>query len=190
MATDLATDTLTGEVIRSFAETPDERFRRVLTSLTTHLHAFVREVAPSIEEWEQAIDFLARTGKTCTDARQEFILLSDVLGVSMLAETVNDAETHTVVLPHAVAYKAPQRSGSSPPSRGSPAPRAPPRTCANWASNSPPPDPRATSADRGGRRGRGRTSAPQPIRQPAGSHPRRDPGTPQRSAQWRTRHVE
>jgi protocatechuate 3,4-dioxygenase beta subunit len=93
MATNVDADALTSEVLQSFSATPDERTKEILGSLTTHLHAFVRDVAPSIEEWEQAIDFLTRTGKACTDVRQEFILLSDVLGVSMLVETINGQET-------------------------------------------------------------------------------------------------
>jgi hydroxyquinol 1,2-dioxygenase len=93
MATNVDADTLTAEVLQSFSSTEDERLKQILGSLTTHLHAFVQDVAPSIQEWEQAIDFLTRTGKTCTTVRQEFILLSDVLGVSMLVETINGQET-------------------------------------------------------------------------------------------------
>jgi catechol 1,2-dioxygenase len=54
------------------------------------LHAAVREVEPSIAEWERAIEFLTATGHKCDDVRQEFILLSDVLGISMLVETINE----------------------------------------------------------------------------------------------------
>ncbi|SDW98427.1 catechol 1,2-dioxygenase [Arthrobacter sp. cf158] len=93
MASNVGVDNLTAEVRESFSGTPDKRLQYMLDSLTTHLHAFVREVSPSIDEWEKAIDFLTRTGKTCTDLRQEFILLSDVLGVSMLVETINGVET-------------------------------------------------------------------------------------------------
>lgn len=57
------------------------------------LHLMRSDGGPSIQEWEQAIDFLTRTGKTCTDVRQEFIFLSDVFGVSMLVETINGQET-------------------------------------------------------------------------------------------------
>jgi protocatechuate 3,4-dioxygenase beta subunit len=53
----------------------------------------VKEIEPTIEEWEAAIDFLTATGRKCDDVRQEFILLSEVLGVSLLVETINDAET-------------------------------------------------------------------------------------------------
>ncbi len=76
-------------VAASFANTPDPRLRRVLTSLVEHLHAFVKDVELTEAEWGVAIDFLTRTGQMCSDVRQEFILLSDVLGVSMLVETIN-----------------------------------------------------------------------------------------------------
>jgi len=76
-------------VVASFAETEDPRLREVVTSLVHHLHAFVKDVEPTEEEWAAAIDFLTRTGQKCDDVRQEFILLSDVLGVSMLVETIN-----------------------------------------------------------------------------------------------------
>jgi protocatechuate 3,4-dioxygenase beta subunit len=73
----------------SFAGTPDPRLREVLTSLVHHLHAFVKDVELTEEEWGFAIDFLTRTGHMSDEVRQEFILLSDVLGVSMLVETIN-----------------------------------------------------------------------------------------------------
>ncbi|MFD2091038.1 intradiol ring-cleavage dioxygenase [Blastococcus deserti] len=76
-------------VAASFARTPDPRLRQVLTSLVHHLHAFVKDVELTEEEWETAIAFLTRTGQMCDDVRQEFMLLSDVLGVSMLVETIN-----------------------------------------------------------------------------------------------------
>ena len=76
-------------VAASFANTPDPRLRRVLTSLVGHLHAFVKDVELTEQEWGVAIDFLTRTGQMCSEVRQEFILLSDVLGVSMLVETIN-----------------------------------------------------------------------------------------------------
>ncbi|MFF1674471.1 intradiol ring-cleavage dioxygenase [Streptomyces sp. NPDC058256] len=80
---------LTGEVVDSLQRTADPRLRELLSALTRHLHAFVRETEPTMEEWERAIGFLTATGQMCTDTRQEFILLSDVLGVSMLVETIN-----------------------------------------------------------------------------------------------------
>ncbi len=90
MATDFTEEGAADAVIESFAGTPDERLRTILDSLVRHLHAAVREVEPSIAEWEQAIEFLTATGQKCTDVRQEFILLSDVLGISMLVETINE----------------------------------------------------------------------------------------------------
>ena len=76
-------------VAASFANTPDDRLREILGALVEHLHAFVKEVELTEAEWATAIDFLTRTGQTCDANRQEFILLSDVLGVSMLVETIN-----------------------------------------------------------------------------------------------------
>ncbi len=60
-----------------------------MTSLVRHLHDFVRDVELTEAEWTQAIDFLTRTGQLCTAKRQEFILLSDTLGVSMLVDAIN-----------------------------------------------------------------------------------------------------
>jgi protocatechuate 3,4-dioxygenase beta subunit len=89
-------------VAASFAGTPDPRLKRVMTSLVHHLHAFVKDVELTEEEWGVAIDFLTRTGQMSNDVRQEFILLSDVLGVSMLVETINHrtggASTESTVL--------------------------------------------------------------------------------------------
>jgi protocatechuate 3,4-dioxygenase beta subunit len=82
-----------GAVVDSFRNTPDPRLRELMTGLVRHLHAFVRETEPTMAEWATAIDFLARTGQKCDDKRQEFILLSDVLGVSMLLETINARKT-------------------------------------------------------------------------------------------------
>lgn len=67
----------------------DPRLAEVMAALVRHLHAFVKEVELTEDEWAVAIDFLTRTGKTCTDVRQEFILLSDTLGVSMLVDAIN-----------------------------------------------------------------------------------------------------
>jgi protocatechuate 3,4-dioxygenase beta subunit len=81
---------LTGQVVASFADTPDARLRVLMQSLVRHLHAFVNEVEPTEAEWMGAIRFLTETGKMCDDlVRQEFILLSDTLGVSMLVDAIN-----------------------------------------------------------------------------------------------------
>jgi protocatechuate 3,4-dioxygenase beta subunit len=76
-------------VVDSFGDGTGPRLREILSSLVTHLHAFVKEVQLTDEEWRVGIDFLTATGQSCNDVRQEFILLSDVLGVSMLVETIN-----------------------------------------------------------------------------------------------------
>ncbi|GAA4010807.1 hydroxyquinol 1,2-dioxygenase [Allokutzneria multivorans] len=89
-------------VSASFDAAPDPRAREVLQALTRHLHAFVREVRPSMAEWEKAIDYLTRTGWTCTGTRQEFILLSDVLGVTMLVETLESEHLTTGATPATV----------------------------------------------------------------------------------------
>ncbi len=95
-------DQLTRDVLARLAEAPDPRIRETLGALVRHLHAFVREIAPTESEWAAAIDFLTRTGQICTDRRQEFILLSDTLGVSMLVDEINHgrggATTETTVL--------------------------------------------------------------------------------------------
>jgi hydroxyquinol 1,2-dioxygenase len=90
MATDFTEETAADAVVESFAPGTDPRLREVLTSLVRHLHAFAREVELTIPEWETAIDFLTRVGHKCDDERQEFILLSDVLGMSMLVETISN----------------------------------------------------------------------------------------------------
>jgi hydroxyquinol 1,2-dioxygenase len=68
---------------------PDERTKIVMKSLVTHLHGFIEETQPTHEEWKLGIDFLTKTGQMCTPERQEFILLSDVLGVSILVDSLN-----------------------------------------------------------------------------------------------------
>lgn len=80
---------LTEAVLERFDGCDDPRLKRVLQSLVRHLHDFVREVEPTEAEWFAAIRFLTRTGQICDDKRQEFILLSDTLGVSMLVDAIN-----------------------------------------------------------------------------------------------------
>jgi hydroxyquinol 1,2-dioxygenase len=80
---------LTDVVRQRWTAIPDPRLRQVMQSLIKHLHAFVRDVELTEAEWFAAIDFLTRTGKMCTDKRQEFILASDVMGVSMLVDAIN-----------------------------------------------------------------------------------------------------
>jgi protocatechuate 3,4-dioxygenase beta subunit len=80
----------------------NKRVKFLTDSLVKHLHAFVKETKPTMEEWMYGINFLTRTGHLSTDWRQEYILLSDVLGISMLVETLNNdkfsGETESTVL--------------------------------------------------------------------------------------------
>ena len=69
----------------------DQRTKFILTKLISHLHDFIHDVKPTEKEFFRAIDFLTRTGQTCNDKRQEFILLSDVLGASMFIDAINHA---------------------------------------------------------------------------------------------------
>lgn len=109
---DFSVDTATDAVIDSFEHTPDERLRTLLAATTRHLHELVREVQPTLGEWEYAIEFLTGVGKKCDATRQEFVLLSDVLGVSMLVETINGAEdgTESTVLGPFHMTKSPSRA--------------------------------------------------------------------------------
>ncbi|MBY5673096.1 6-chlorohydroxyquinol-1,2-dioxygenase [Rhizobium leguminosarum] len=68
----------------------DPRLAEVMASLVKHLHAFAKDISLTQEEWELAIGFLTRTGHLCHDERQEFILLSDTLGLSMLVDAINN----------------------------------------------------------------------------------------------------
>jgi hydroxyquinol 1,2-dioxygenase len=77
-------------VLASFDNTPDPRLRTVMMSLVRHLHAFLRDVRLTEEEWERAIAFLTAAGHITDDRRQEFILLSDVLGASMQTVAINN----------------------------------------------------------------------------------------------------
>jgi hydroxyquinol 1,2-dioxygenase len=81
---------LVERVLASFAGTPDPRTRELVEALTRHLHAFLRETRLTEEEWWRAIQFLTEVGHLTDDRRQEFILLSDVLGASMQTITINN----------------------------------------------------------------------------------------------------
>jgi maleylacetate reductase len=80
---------VTAEVLASFAGATSPRYREVAQSLVRHLHSFAREIRLSQDEWQFGIDFLTRAGHITDDRRQEFILLSDVLGMSMLTIGIN-----------------------------------------------------------------------------------------------------
>lgn len=81
---------ITAAVLARMDQCQDARFKQVMGSLITHLHDFVRDVKLTESEWIGAIQFLTATGKAVTDKRQEFILLSDTLGVSILVITINN----------------------------------------------------------------------------------------------------
>jgi catechol 1,2-dioxygenase len=86
-------DALTDEVLARLQATPDPRLREVMTALVRHLHAFAKEVRLTDDEWLAGIGFLTETGRNCDDGRQEFVLLSDTLGLSSLIDLVNHADT-------------------------------------------------------------------------------------------------
>lgn len=99
---DFSETNITQAVLERVAGATDGRTREVSEALVRHLHNFVREIEPTQAEWEWGIDFLTRTGQMCSDTRQEFILLSDTLGVSMLVDAINHrlpgGATETTVL--------------------------------------------------------------------------------------------
>jgi hydroxyquinol 1,2-dioxygenase len=85
-------ENITQAVISSFADAGDPRLQAIMTSLVQHLHSFARDVKLTEEEWFQGIDFLTRCGHITDSKRQEFILLSDVLGLSMLTVSMNNTK--------------------------------------------------------------------------------------------------
>jgi protocatechuate 3,4-dioxygenase beta subunit len=93
---------ITNAVLKSLSGTRNRRLKHVMTSLVKHVHAFVQETELTEAEWWTAIQFLTQTGHMCDDRRQEFILLSDTLGVSMLVDAINHrfpaGATETTVL--------------------------------------------------------------------------------------------
>jgi protocatechuate 3,4-dioxygenase beta subunit len=105
-------DTLTDAVVGRLKETRNPRVRQIMVSLVKHLHAFAREVELTEEEWFEGIKFLTATGKMCDDKRQEFILLSDVLGLSMMVVALNHktppGATEATVLGPFFAHGAPE----------------------------------------------------------------------------------
>src|SRR5579875_1199874 len=83
---------LTRAVQATFEHAQSKRFQRIMQSLVGHLHDFVKDVELTEDEWFKAIDYLTRTGHITDDKRQEFVLLSDVLGVSMLVIELNNRQ--------------------------------------------------------------------------------------------------
>src|SRR4029450_2334736 len=80
---------ITDEVVRRLQHVPSPRLREIMTSLIKHMHEFAREVHLSEDEWFQGIQFITSVGQKCDDKRQEFILLSDTLGLSQLVVAQN-----------------------------------------------------------------------------------------------------
>ena len=109
---DFDENSITDAVLQRLAGAEDPRLRQVAQSLVKHLHGFVRDVEPSFEEWQAAISFLTRIGQMCDGKRQEFILLSDTLGVSMLVDAINhrmpEGATPTTVLGPFYVESAPE----------------------------------------------------------------------------------
>jgi protocatechuate 3,4-dioxygenase beta subunit len=114
--TEMTPAQLTEQVLAAYADPPDPRLRELLGSLIGHLHAFVTETRLTPEEWLTAVRFLTATGQKCDEERQEFILLSDVLGVSSLVDLVNAAEgaTESTVLGPFYVPGAPHRAMGEP----------------------------------------------------------------------------
>jgi hydroxyquinol 1,2-dioxygenase len=109
--------TITAEVIDRFKSTPNPRLKQVMEAVVRHAHALVIETQLTEEEWRFAIDFLTRTGQMCSDRRQEFILLSDTLGISMLVDAINNgvpagATQSTVLGPFFVQDAPSAKNGS------------------------------------------------------------------------------
>lgn len=108
---------LTASVLAQLSKCEDPRLKSVMESMVRHLHAFVREIEPTPDEWMAAIQFLTRTGQICDDKRQEYILLSDTLGVSMLVDGINNrkpagATESSVMGPFYVEGAPPATSGA------------------------------------------------------------------------------
>jgi hydroxyquinol 1,2-dioxygenase len=117
-------ETLTEAVVARLARCDDPRFRQIMTTLIRHLHSFVREVELTEAEWMEAIQFLTATGQKSVGDRQEFILLSDVLGVSMLVDAINHRKpsgaTESTVLGPFYAEGAPELPPGSDIAHGGP----------------------------------------------------------------------
>jgi hydroxyquinol 1,2-dioxygenase len=87
---DLTEATLTSATLQQMADTPDPRLREIMAAAVKHLHAFAQEVSLTPEEWLFGIKFLTQVGHACTPSRQEFILLSDTLGLSRMVNILHE----------------------------------------------------------------------------------------------------
>jgi catechol 1,2-dioxygenase len=113
----LTEQNLTDAVVARLGHCGNARLRQLSESLIRHLHAFVRETELTPAEWFAGIEFLTRTGQMCDDKRQEFILLSDVLGVSMLVDAIANGKrpsaTESTVLGPFYVEGAPERESGA-----------------------------------------------------------------------------
>ena len=116
--------TITQAVLERHANTPDPRLKQIMESLIRHMHAFAQEVRLTEEEWFKGVQFLTDVGHKCTDTRQEFILLSDVLGLSMLTVAMNNDKpsgcTEATVFGPFFVDGAPQMTDGSDVANGAP----------------------------------------------------------------------
>lgn len=103
---------LTDDVLKAFHDTPDARLRELITALISHLHAFAAETGLTQQEWMTGLEFLTAVGQKCDDQRQEFVLLSDVLGLSSLVDVINAeaGATESTVLGPFYVPGAPERA--------------------------------------------------------------------------------
>ena len=92
----LTEDNLTAAVLATLSNTQDARLKTVMASFIKHLHAFIRDVEPTEDEWLIGVQFLTDIGHLCDENRQEFILLSDTLGVTALKDAINNRSTEQV----------------------------------------------------------------------------------------------
>ena len=115
---------LTDVVLERWKNIPDARLKQIMQSLIKHLHGFVRDIEPSEKEWAAAIDFITRLGQKSDEKRQEVILFSDVMGVSMLVDAINNrlptgATPTTVEGPFHIA-NAPEVANGGDMAKGAP----------------------------------------------------------------------
>jgi hydroxyquinol 1,2-dioxygenase len=122
----LTEENVTDAVLGQLSQCRDARLREVTESLVRHLHAFLREVEPTPDEWLAGIRFLTETGQRCDEDRQEFILLSDTLGATILVDAVNNRKpagaTESSVLGPFYREGAPERPNGADLATG-PGPR-------------------------------------------------------------------
>src|ERR1700731_3880175 len=115
---ELTPETITQAVLDQMATTPNPRLKEIMASAVKHLHAFAKDVNLTPAEWIKGIAFMTQVGKICTPARQEFILLSDTLGLSALVNGLHDTTameegTHTSLLGPFYRETTPQLAAGS-----------------------------------------------------------------------------